>query len=219
MKKSFWSYLVVVLAFFISCYWLGKKSRPVEYTKTAAPSAVANSAETNSPAVSAPSEDKKLVGSTSKSSQPSLVGQASWQGLHGADLYESLFDREAFKTLNSEDLAHMRARFSQAYPKPEPLYKAALLERLGILKALEQQSPLRRRPSSVIAPELRDFYTQVLASPQENWLVKRQAFRNLHTGLSETEKEAYYRTLDSKVVSLAASSEQELVERVLDETR
>lgn len=212
MQKSFWSYLVVVLAIFISCYWLGKKSR------SAVPTAevVADTNDTSS---------KNSVSSvksvSSKSHQPVVIPNqpmAAWHTRKGGELFDVLFDQKAFVAFNAQDLAQVQARFFQPYPTLQPLYKAAMLERLGILKALEQQVPLRRGPSSVMAPELRGFYTQVLASPQENWLVKRQAFRNLHVALSAKEKESYYRTLDSRVIALASGSEQEILEGVLNET-
>lgn len=209
---------MVVLALFISCYWLGKKSRPVathaeaEAAEPSTPAVATQTAATSQPAV-------QPATSVSNNSHSAVIARkTSWQNLQGGELYSALFDNKAFASFGNEDLTQVRARFAQVYPtQPQP-YKAMLMERLGILKALEQQVPLRRAPSSVLAPELRGFYAQVLASPQENWLVKRQAFRNLHTALSETEKEAYYRTLDSKVVSMAASSEQELIEGVLNET-
>lgn len=216
MKKSFWSYLVIVLALFISCYWLGKKSRPVA-VQAEAESAPITPAKTTQATADSESAAQP-VASANRTSRPAIVRQTSWQNLQGGELYSALFDNKAFTAFGNEDLTQVRARFTQTYPTQPALYKAMLMERLGILKALEQQVPLHRAPSAVLAPELRGFYAQVLASPQENWLVKRQAFRNLHTALSETEKEAYYRTLDSKVVSMAASSEQELVEGVLSET-
>jgi hypothetical protein len=218
MKKSFWSYLVVVLALFISCYWLGKKSRPVITAQVESAEPQKEVTPTASAPVQADSS-KSVVSSTQVTKALPVPTSLGWQNLKGGDLFNALFDQKAFVALNSQDLAQMRARFFQPYPASEPLYKAALLDRLGILKALEQQVPLRRGPSSVIAPELQKFYSQVLANPNENWLVKRQTFRNLHTVLSEKEKEAYYHSLDSRIVSQAVVSEAELVEGALNETR
>jgi hypothetical protein len=216
MNKSFWTFSGVVVLLFIGCFWLGKKSIPAKHAYIAP--LVGTTTIPENKKVAAGNEVVPAKNITSTDSKPKSVSRP-WEELHGGELYSALFDQKSFSSMSPEDFEKLQDFLFKAYPKDEKSYKAVLLERLGILKALEQQQSLKRAPSSVMLLGLRGLYTQVLNNSNENWLVQRQAFKNLLPALSIQDKENFYRTLNSRVVTLASSSEQEIIEEVLRETR
>lgn len=218
MKKSFWwGYLPVATLLFAAFFWAGKKSRSV------LPPLHADLAQDQAPVK--PLKQAPTPGTVTSTQEPvKMATPTQWQPravetLKGGALFGALFDKKVFQNLNPQDLQKISGLFAKPYPRVEKHHRAVMVERLGILKALGQQAPLRRAPSSVMAPELRTFYRQVLENPDENWIIKRQVFRNLKSALTPSEKQAYYRRLDSRVVALSIKSETEIVEEVLREKR
>ncbi|AFY01069.1 hypothetical protein [Bdellovibrio bacteriovorus] len=216
MKKSpYWVYLPVATLLFAAFFWAGKKSRSVlPPARTEIPQAGVKATAAKTPVTVAASTPQPVKMATPTQWQPRAV-----ETLKGGALFSALFDKKVLQNLNPQDLQKISGLFAKPYPRVEKHHRAVMVERLGILKALGQQAPLRRAPSSVMAPELRTFYRQVLENPQENWIVKRQVFRNLKSALTPSEKEAYYRRLDTRVVALSIKSEAEIVEEVLREKR
>ncbi|MFV3410301.1 hypothetical protein ACNH6C_16945 [Bdellovibrio bacteriovorus] len=216
-KSSWWGYLTVATLLFAACFWAGKKSRSVlPPLRAELPQGrVQPKSLKPGPAVAGgPSIPEPVKMATPTQWQPRAL-----ETLKGGALFSALFDKKVFQKLNPQDLQKISGLFAKPYPRVEKYHRAVMVERLGILKALGQQAPLRRAPSSVMAPELRTFYRQVLENPEENWIIKRQVFRNLKSSLSPSEKQAYYRRLDSRVVGLSVKSEAEIVEEALREKR
>ena len=175
--------------------------------------------------VSSPVAEEDSSAKNSKASIPlqaekkTSSQQPPLESLHGGVLYAALFDQNILSQLQVANFVKLEARFQEPYPSGDAAYKAVLLDRLGILKALDQQKSLRRAPAFAMTAALRILYSDILANPHENWLVKRQAFRNLKSALSAKERETYYATLESRVVSLATKSESEILEGALNESR
>ncbi len=220
MSKKWFSYFAASVVLFVGFFVVGKKSR--SSVSELIPD-VAEESPTSAvkPVVAAKSlTSKNLVIKISQlKSVPQVAPKKFTPNLKSGELFHALFDGHALTRLTAEDLQNIAAFFAKPYPQKLEYYQAQMVDRLGVLKALEQQPPLKRAPSSVVSPQLISFYKAVLESKQENWLVKRQVFKNLKGSLTSKERETYISRLDSRIVSLATSSESEILERVLNEKR
>ncbi|QDK36711.1 hypothetical protein [Bdellovibrio sp. NC01] len=221
MNKKQFQYLSIFAVLFFSFYFLGRKAKTVslpEVTSVVQDSAVSNEAhETASP--SEP-QKKSLIGFIKPGTAPSfrsLIDVVT--STHGAPLYRQLFGGKALAQLQPADVQKLQSLFTQAYPQTRAQYQAVIADRVGILKALEEQIPAKRSPSATLAPQLKSFYQTVLDNKDENWLVKRQAFKNVKSFLTTSERENYYSRLDSRVVALASQSEAELLQAVVHDAK
>lgn len=223
MEKKNFGYIVVVLALFGGFYFLGKKTKSsVTPEDVGTISDEAAAGKTTPETVTANHSAKKpLIGFVSPKAKPVIpyLNQKPLVSLHGGELYHQLFDGKSLTNLDATTLQQVTSLFAKPYPVTQAQYQTVTVDRLGILKALEQQAPLKRGPSSTVSPQLVSFYKNVLDSNDENWLVKRQAFKNVKASLTTAEREAYYRHLDSRVVALASASEAEILTEVLREKK
>jgi hypothetical protein len=110
-------------------------------------------------------------------------------------------------SFSPEKLRKLVGFFAKPYSANHAIFQAQVVNRLQTLKSLAHRDGLAV------------FYKNILANPQEHWLVKRQVFKNLKASLSPAEREAYYTQLDSRVVALASLSEKEILEEVLGEQK
>jgi hypothetical protein len=117
----------------------------------------------------------------------------------------------------AEVLAAAEERFSHDYPAREaqgsPALTSEIAARLGILKAL---APFSSEPA------VQDFLRRRVHHRQENWLVERQALRNLDHWLSSLPEREYFHFLghaDPRAVAYAHVSEADLLGQVLAEVK
>ena len=224
MEKKNFAYIIVAFAMFGGFYFLGKRTKSSVASQDIA-AAIMNEPTSGEPRsdfpVDKPSNKKPLIGFISPSAKPVIpyLNQKPLESLHGGELYRQLFDEKALARLDSVTLQQIISVFAKPYPGTQAQYQTVVVDRLGVLKALEQQVPLKRGPSSVVSPQLVSFYKAVLDSKDENWLVKRPAFKNVKSSLTGAERESYYVHLDSRVVPLASTSESEILEEALHEKK
>lgn len=221
MNKKQFQYLSIFAFLFFSFYFLGRKAKTVSAPESTHASQDQNAAAESHQNASLPEPQKKsLIGFIKPGTAPSFRSRVDVvTNTHGAPLYRQLFDGKALSQLQPSDVEKIQTIFLKPYPQTRAQFQEAIVDRVGILKALEQQMPAKRSPSATLAPQLKNFYQTVLNNKDENWLVKRQAFKNVKSFLTTSERENYYSRLDSRVVALASQSEAELLQAVVHDEK
>lgn len=134
-----------------------------------------------------------------------------------AELFGFLFSPDFLEWIGNDAAASalVATRLRRPYPSDDGSdvgspWQAELATRLGIVKAL----------AAARADVVRPLLLEVLARPEEHWLVKRQALRSFsesgNSFRSEDERERALARLDPRAVATATISDTDMMERAIN---
>ena len=117
----------------------------------------------------------------------------------------------------------IKGRISSKYPPPvqsehKTAYEKEVANRLGILRAMAQFWPTPKEVS-VSQKEIKKFFHDIARNKEENFMVRRQAFKNWLTfgnSVAPADKNQLLASADSRLLHLISLSDENLIQSLTE---
>lgn len=150
---------------------------------------------------------------------------ADLENLSQFELFHQLYNSKVLVSPVSHAVyfEKIKKRINSKYPAPvqsehRTAYEKEVANRLGLLKAMSQFWPTPKEVS-VNQKEIKQFFHGIARNKEENFMVRRQAFKNWLTfgnSVSQNEKTQLLASADSKLLHLISLSDENLIQSLTE---
>ena len=147
------------------------------------------------------------------------------ENLSQFELFHQLYNSKVLVPRGSHVayFAKIKNRINSKYPAPvksehRTAYEKEVANRLGLLKAMSQFWPTPKEVS-VNQKEIKQFFHDIARNKEENFMVRRQAFKNWLTfgnSVAQNEKNQLLASADSKLLHLISLSDENLIQSLTE---
>ncbi len=150
---------------------------------------------------------------------------ADLENLSQFELFHQLYNSKVLVSPGSHAVyfEKIKNRINSKYPTPvqsehRTAYEKEVANRLGLLKAMSQFWPTPKEVS-VNQKEIKQFFHGIARNKEENFMVRRQAFKNWLTfgnSVAQSEKTQLLASADSKLLHLISLSDENLIQSLTE---
>lgn len=150
---------------------------------------------------------------------------ADLESLSQSELFHQLYNSKVLVPRASQAVyfEKIKNRIKSKYPvavqsEHRTAYEKEVANRLGLLKAMSQFWPTPKEVS-VSQKEIRQLFHEVARNKEENFMVRRQAFKNWLTfgnSVAQNEKSQLLASADSKLLHLISLSDENLIQSLTE---
>lgn len=182
----------------------------------------------NKSVVPAPDTQIVAAGITAQATTPQLTPPppiVDLEKLSQYELFHELYNSKILKTSANQKIyfEKIKNRLNSKYPAPvvsehKTSYEKEVANRLGLLRAMSQFWPTPKEVS-LNHKEVKKFFYDIALNKDENFMVRRQAFKNWLTfgnSVSQNEKNQLMASADSRLLHLVSLSDENLIQSLTE---
>lgn len=147
------------------------------------------------------------------------------ENLSQFELFHELYNSKVLVPRGSQAVyfEKIKSRINSKYPAPvksehRTAYEKEVANRLGLLKAMSQFWPTPKEVS-VSQKEIKQLFHDIARNKEENFMVRRQAFKNwlsFGNSVARNEKNQLLASADSKLLHLISLSDENLIQSLTE---
>lgn len=170
-----------------------------------------------------PDEQSATEGPSNPSVSPAPA--VALDKLSQGELFHELYNAKILKQASNQTLyfEKIRARLSSQYPAPvlsehKTDYEKEVANRIGLLKAMARFWPSPREVS-VDQTVIKQFFFDIAKNKKENFMVRRQAYKNWLTfgdTVSPSDKNRLLASADGRLLHLISLSDENLIQNLTE---
>ena len=178
--------------------------------------------KTAQPAEDVPAVTPQNIAATTTKTPAPIV---DLENLSQFELFHQLYNSKVLVSPGSHAVyfEKIKNRINSKYPAPvqsehRTAYEKEVANRLGLLKAMSQFWPTPKEVS-INQKDIKQFFHGIARNKEENFMVRRQAFKNWLTfgnSVAQNEKTQLLASADSKLLHLISLSDENLIQSLTE---
>lgn len=223
MKKYYFIFgvLGLLIGYFSKLDFWFEDGRDIFFPITKAQLKKKKTTQTAPDAAASATSPLEVANATAKPAAPVV----DLENLSQFELFHQLYNSKVLVPRGSQSVyfEKIKSRINSKYPAPvqsehRTAYEKEVANRLGLLKAMSQFWPTPKEVS-VSQKEIKQFFHDIARNKEENFMVRRQAFKNWLTfgnTVTQNEKNQLLASADSKLLHLISLSDENLIQSLTE---